>query len=134
MYNAILTLLLNLVLNLILVRQIGMIGAALATVLVTWISAGGYLYWIRNKLGFSLAALFPCAVILRTALAVVIAGAFAYFTVRANPGYLFSALGLLVFFIAYVVFGYLLKAILPYDFQLLKELFLNALRKNKTIA
>ena len=99
MYNAILTLLLNLVLNLILVRQIGMIGAALATVLVTWISAGVYLYWIKHKLGLSLAALFPCTAILRTALAAVIAGAFAYFTIQLNPGYLFSALGLLVFIV-----------------------------------
>ena len=134
MYNAILTLLLNLVLNLILVRQIGMIGAALATVLVTWISAGVYLYWIKHKLSLSLAALFPCTAILRTALAAVIAGAFAYFTIQANPGYLFSALSLLVFIVSYVIFGYLLKAILPYDFQLLKELLLNTLRKSKIIA
>jgi hypothetical protein len=70
---------------------------------------------------------------LRTALAAVIAGAFAYFTIQLNPGYLFSALGLLVFIVSYVVLGYLLKAILPYDFQLLKELLLNTLRKTKII-
>jgi O-antigen/teichoic acid export membrane protein len=68
MINSLVTLGLNLVLNLVLVRLIGMMGAVIATVIVTWLSVALYLYWMRHKLGLDLTELFPLKALLKTLL------------------------------------------------------------------
>ena len=65
MINSLVTLGLNLVLNLVLVRLIGMMGAVIATVIVTWLSVALYLYWMRHKLGLDLTELFPLKALLK---------------------------------------------------------------------
>jgi len=118
MLNSIFILLLNLVLNLVLVQMIGMMGAAIATVVVTWISVGIYLFWIKSKLQLDLRELFPLKAILRTLVAVLLAGLASAATLwtfgRAWGAQLLSAA---VFIMAYLALARFLNAILPYDVE-----------------
>ncbi|MGC9361376.1 MAG: oligosaccharide flippase family protein [Candidatus Syntrophosphaera sp.] len=118
MLNSIFVLLLNLVLNLILVKSMGMMGAAVATVIATWISVGIYLYWIKRKLLFRLPELFPFKALLRTLVAVLLAGLLAasilWIFGRAGGTQILSAA---VFAVAYLALARFLNAILPYDVQ-----------------
>lgn len=123
MYNSLLILSMNLILNLILVRFMGMMGAAVATVFVTWFSAGLYLYWIRHHLQLKLGELFPSLAILRTAAAVILSGVLTALTLRIfGQGWSIQLLALLIFACSYLLLGVLFKAILPYDISFIKEL------------
>ncbi len=130
LWNSFFTLGLNLILNLILVRIIGMMGAALATVVVTWLSTLLYLYWIQKKLGLKLRSLFPLEALIRTALATALAGLAAL-----APLLIFGAawglqiLALLVFLLAYFWLGKALGAVLPYDIDWFKSLLSSAVKK-----
>ena len=123
MTNAIVTLGLNLILNLILVKTIGMMGAAIATVIVTWLSVALYLHWIKNKLQLSLKALFPVKAIVKTALVAAAAGllsAGVLWIFGGDWGFQFLSLG--VYLISYLGLGRLLNAILPYDVDYVRNL------------
>ncbi|HOZ00569.1 MAG TPA: oligosaccharide flippase family protein [Candidatus Syntrophosphaera sp.] len=127
MVNSLLTLGLNLVLNLILVKAIGMMGAALATVIVTWLSVAIYMFWIKNHLKLRLNDLFPWKAIMRTALATVVAGALSmavFFAFGQDWIWQFAALA--VFAAAFILVGRGLNAILPYDVAYVKTLFRQA--------
>ncbi len=123
MYNSLIMLSLNLVLNLILVRLLGMIGAALATVVVTWISVAIYLWWIHSRLQLPLNRLFPLKAILRTALVVALSGGCSAILMEIfSKSWLVQILALGAFLLCYLILGKLLNAILPYDIQYLKQL------------
>lgn len=121
MYNAIFLLCSNLILNLILVKTMGMIGAAIATVVVTVLAVLFYMLLIKFKLRFQLGKLLPLAPLIKTALAAVIAFVVSYYFVQISPSWLVQALGVGVFIIVYLLAGYLFKAILPYDIELLRS-------------
>lgn len=127
MVNSAVTLGLNLALNLILVRIMGMMGAAVATVIVTWISVGIYLYWIRNRLQLPLADLFPVPALLKTALTTLSAGLPAAVLIWWGPQNLpgQAAAGAL-FLVLYLVLGKTFGAILPYDIQYARKLLSQA--------
>lgn len=123
MYNSLLILSMNLILNLILVRIMGMMGAAVATVFVTWLSVVIYLYWIKHHLQLDLNKLFPSLAILRTAAAVFLSGGLSVLTLRIfGQHWSVQLLALIVFALSYLLLGILLKAILPYDIEFIKEL------------
>ncbi len=123
MFNSLLILGLNLILNLILVKVMGMMGAAVATVIVTWLSVGVYLFWIKYHLKLSLPALFPFKAILRTAFAVFLAGLQAALVLWIFK-YSWPAqfIALFLFVVGYLFFGRFVDAILPYDIQYVKHL------------
>jgi O-antigen/teichoic acid export membrane protein len=123
MQNSILTLGSNLVLNLVLVRVMGMMGAAVATVIVTWISVGVYLYWIRYRLHLHIPDLLPLKQLLKTALCVLAAGFAAWLALKVgNYGWIAYLLALPVFLGVFGGVGIVLNAILPYDLQLVKAM------------
>lgn len=136
MLNSFITLLANLLLNIILVRHIGMMGAALATVFVTWLSVVIYLMWMKIQLKLKLRDFFALWPVFKTAVAVMGAAVLAHITLSYCP-YLYIGYGgaLLVFVLVYLILGYHFKAIHPYDLSLAKS-FLSSLifyrRKTKT--
>lgn len=132
LYNSIITLSANLILNLILIRYMGMMGAALATVIVTWLAVGVYLYWLKYKLSFRLRDLAGIKPIFTTALSTIVAGASAYLAMRYIPNMLLSyAAGATCFAVVYYVAGRLTGAILPYDIQLAKSFVTGIIRRTK---
>lgn len=132
LYNSIFTLSANLVLNLILVRTMGMIGAAVATVIVTWLAAALYLVWMRWNLHLRLRDFFSFPPILRTLAACLAAGAASYAVLVAIPITIIAqAVSLLIFTCVYLACGYWFKAILPYDIDVLKGFLASVLRKRK---
>lgn len=132
MVNSLVTLGLNLVLNLILVRVLGMMGAAVATVIVTWFSAGLYLYWMRKRLRLSIAELFPLKAILKTAVAVALAAVPAA-AVRWIFGYGWAAqiAAGIIFAALFLWLGKAFQAILPYDVQYVQTLLRQMLNRLK---
>lgn len=132
MLNSILTLAANLMLNIILVRQMGMMGAAVATVIVTWMSVGIYLWWMKTQLKLKLGDFFAPWQVTKTAAAALIAGLLAYLILKVLPTpYLAYAAALLTFCLAYLLLGYQFKAIHPYDIELAKSFMLSFLQKQK---
>ncbi|NLH93140.1 MAG: oligosaccharide flippase family protein [Candidatus Cloacimonetes bacterium] len=124
MINSLVTLGLNLVLNLVLVRLIGMMGAVIATVIVTWLSVALYLYWMRHKLGLDLTELFPLKALLKTLLVAGISALPAYVVFWIfGRGWAFQFVALFVYLATFVVLGKLSNAILPYDIEYAQKLW-----------
>jgi O-antigen/teichoic acid export membrane protein len=124
MVNSLITLGSNLVLNIILVKLIGMMGAAVATVFVTWLSVGIYLYWIRKKLGLNLKELFPLKAIFKTALVALLAGLVSASALWIfGKGWTWQVISFLLYLVAYLTLGKITNAILPYDVDYIKKLF-----------
>ena len=98
-----------------------MIGAAIATVVVTVLAVLFYMLLIKFKLRFQLGKLLPTVPLIKTALAAVIAFVASYYFVQIRPSRLVEALGVGVFIFVYILTGYLFKAILPYDIELLRS-------------
>lgn len=122
--NALFTMILNLILNLVLVRYLGMMGPALSTVLVTYLSAAFYILAIRYKLQIDPRSLFPVNALIRTGVAMLIAGLlclpFLYLTMN---DYLKLVLGVVMFGTLYLLLCTVFRAILPYDRQFIMSLF-----------
>jgi O-antigen/teichoic acid export membrane protein len=132
LYNAVFTLTANLVLNLVLVRYMGMMGAALATVLVTWMAAALYVIWMKTKLHLKLSEFFHFPPLIRTAGACLGAGLTAYFAMMSIPHQLLSLTVAFCLFIGvYFLLGLWLKAILPYDIAIYKEFLSKLLHRGK---
>ncbi|MCB5258087.1 MAG: oligosaccharide flippase family protein [Candidatus Cloacimonadaceae bacterium] len=130
MTNSIITLSLNLVLNILLVKLIGMIGAAIATVIVSWLSVTIYLYWIKNSLKLNLRELFPLPAIGKTALSVTISALLSLSVLWIfGRSWVLQIIALLIFIISYYFTGKALNAILPYDIQYIKQLLNQAKMK-----
>ena len=134
MLNSILTLALNLVLNIILVKRLGMMGAALATVIVTWLSMGVYLIWMKAFLKLKLSAFFALWPVFKTAVAVMGAAVLAHLSLRfCSNQYLGYACALTAFLAVYLVLGYSFQAILPYDLLLAKSFIFSFFKKGTDI-
>ncbi len=122
--NAVFTLVLNCILNLILVRYMGMMGPALSTVLATYLSMVYYVVITKSKLGIDPVALLPLAAIARTGGAVLVAGLLCVPLLYVYMNDMLKlALGSALFGILYLIFGVLLGAILPYDRQFIVSLW-----------
>lgn len=130
MLNSIFTLTANLILNIILVRQIGMMGAAIATVIVTWLSVGLYLLWMKTQLKLKLGDFFAMWQVVKTAAAVLGAGLVAYLILRFCPNiYIAYGAALIAFCLVYLLLGYQVRAIHPYDIDLAKSFVLSFFRR-----
>ncbi len=124
MINSTITLGLNLVLNIALVRMIGMMGAVIATVIVSWLSVAVYLYWMRHKLKLDLQELFPLKALLKTALVAAISALPAYAVLWIlGRGWIFQILALLCYLAAFIILGKLSNAILTYDIDYAQKLW-----------
>jgi len=124
MINSTITLGLNLVLNIVLVRMIGMMGAVIATVIVSWLSVAVYLYWMRHQLKLDLQELFPLKALLKTALVAAISALPAYAVLGIlGRGWIFQILALLCYLAAFIILGKLSNAILTYDIDYAQKLW-----------
>jgi len=122
LYNSLIVLALNIVLNLVLLQLLGMQGPAISTVLVTYLGVVMYLYLIPRQIGISLKALIPAGAILKTLLATVSAGLGTYLLTMGMTGNILRlASGSIIFSVLYLIIGSAVGAILPYDFQILKN-------------
>lgn len=120
MLNSIFMLLMNMVLNYFLIKAMGMQGAAIATVLVTWLAVALYLIMMKSILKLKLLDFFPVNKVFRTAMATLLAGLGSMPVVLyVKPAFVSMAFGGALFVALYFVFGRLLGAILKYDLALL---------------
>ena len=122
LYNAIFTLVGNLILNLILVRtSLGMMGPAVATVIITYASAGLYLWWIHKELKMDLNRMFPWMQLARTMIAALSAGLLVAVVLPwVNSFILRIVLGGVLYLGGYLIVGRFTDAIIPYDIANLK--------------
>jgi len=74
MVIAIFTLVVNTILNYIMIHIWGMQGAAIATVVVTWLAVIIYLIWMKIDLHLQLSSFFPIPGIIRTTMVTILAG------------------------------------------------------------
>ena len=117
LFNSIFTLICNLVLNLVLVRQYGMMGAAVATVIMTAISVLLYIGLVRWKYGFIIGRLIPSLALVKTALAVLLAGLACWSMLSVTNSAGMQLLAVFIFGSVYLVVAYLIGALLPYDLR-----------------
>lgn len=130
--NSILVLVSNLALNLLLVRKLGMKGPALATVLVTYLSVAVYLVLIHNHLNLSLKRMFPFGQLWKTLLSALISGIAVYYIHLGSKLLLLDLLiGSIIYFGIFLGLGYLLGAILPYDFHSLRSFAVDGIKRIK---
>lgn len=133
MQNAILTLVANLILNLVLVNtSLKMQGPAIATVIVTYLSSAVYLWLIHFRLKYSLKLMLPLSQLLRTMIAAILAGALVYpFLSILHHQLLRLSVIPIVFLILYLGIAYISKALLPYDLESISSGLKESLRKFK---
>jgi O-antigen/teichoic acid export membrane protein len=116
MYDAIIMLVLNTVLNYVMIRAYGMQGAAWATVIVSWLILLVYLWQIKYPLGLRLSSLFPLWRIIKTILAAILP---VIIVIPAagliSSDFLRMILGGSVYMLFYLLAAWLLKVILPVD-------------------
>ncbi len=131
LYNAIFTLVGNLILNLILVRTaLGMIGPAVATVLITYASTALYLRWIHTKLGMNLNLMFPWKQLGRTMFAAVLAGLPVLVMLLYVQSFIIRIMaGGILYLAAYLVLGRFADAIITNDIDSIKAFVLEMLHK-----
>lgn len=116
MYDAIIMLLLNTVLNYILIKTYGMQGAAWATVIVSWLILGLYLWQIKYPLGLKLASLFPLWRLIKTLFAALLPLILVIPIARLiASGFLRMIIGGCIYMLLYLICAWLIKVILPVD-------------------
>ncbi len=130
LYVSILTLVSNLGLNLFLVRQLGMIGPAVSTVAVSYLSVVSYLILIPGMIKIPLRELFPLSALAKTMAASLASGLIVYYASSMLDGpVLRLSVGFASFGVSYFLIGRLLGALLPYDLNLARAFVLDLLRK-----
>lgn len=123
MYNSLFMLIANAVLNYFLIINLGMKGAAIATVIVTWLSVIIYLIQISKVLKLKLLDFFPLKKIARTAFVTIISLFLSFLIIwLGKQNLLFVAIGGIVFILSYLLLGRITGVILDYDIQLAQEL------------
>lgn len=127
MLNSIIALIANAGLNFLLIRKLGMQGAALATVLVTWITVAIYLIQMKHFLHLKLGSFFPLSKIISTFMVSVFAGLLCYplTLVTASPIFSLTLCGSF-YLLSFLVFGRLSGVILDYDLALALSFFKSA--------
>ncbi len=132
--NSIIALVVNLILNLLLVRHLGMLGPAISTVAVTYISVQIYLGLIPRVLRISLSELFPSSALIKTLIASLIPAILVmYMTDFVNGDLLKLSVGFLGFSTLYLIIGKTIGAILPYDVNLVRTFVTDAMLKLRSL-
>lgn len=131
LYNAVFTLLGNLILNLILVKtSLGMMGPAIATVIITYSSAGLYLWWIHRELHMNLNRMFPWMQLARTMIAALSAGLVVAVVLPLIHSFILRIFtGGVLYLGAYILVGRFSDAIIPYDIANLKAFYYEMIHK-----
>ncbi|MDD3236048.1 MAG: polysaccharide biosynthesis C-terminal domain-containing protein, partial [Candidatus Cloacimonetes bacterium] len=132
MLNALFMLTMNVVMNFIFIKAMGMKGAAYATVLVTWLSVALYLVMMKSILRLRLRDYFPMGKVIRTAIATLLAALICLplLHITSIP-FLNMMIGGMLFTALYIVLGRLMGAILSYDVNLVLDIAKDALAKVK---
>lgn len=118
MMDAVIMLLLNAVLNYLLIRQMGMQGAAWATVAVSWLILIVYLLQIKYALGFKLLRLFPLGRLLRNLLAALLPIPLVLWFAAYIEQYILRMFAGGAFYVfLYFALAWLLRVILPLDLE-----------------
>lgn len=132
MWDSLIMLFANIVLNYILIVKLGIKGAAIATVIVSWLMLFVYLYQIKHYLKLKLSAFFPWAKMFFTLLVAIIAGLAIYPFVHfiSLPFVRMIVFGSL-YLLIYATFAYLCHLILPYDLNTGLEFAKNLIAKVK---
>jgi len=132
MYNSLFLLISNAILNYLLIIKFGMKGAAMATVIVTWLSVIIYLILIAKVLKLNLRAFFPLGKIAKNAILTIICAFFCMLIIKLGKSTIpFLLAGGVVFMIAYLFLGKKTGVILDYDIQLLKGIFTDTFNRLK---
>jgi len=132
MLNSVLVLVSNLILNYFFIQLMGMKGAAIATVVVTWMSVLLYLLQMRYILHIRLADYFPLTKILKNLSIAVIVGAVALpFTLVNTSNLMILLITCIMYCIVYVFFGMIYGVILPYDVATAKSFLFETLNRRK---
>lgn len=129
---SVITLILNIVLSIILIRLIGMKGPALSTTIATFINVSMYIGFIKSKLHFELRSLFPLKALFLTMLAALTTGIvcfFIIFTPLSDIGKL--VLAIVIYSAVYIFIGSKFKAILDYDRKLVLNIINETTHKIK---
>ena len=132
MLNALFMLTMNVVMNFIFIKAMGMKGAAYATVLVTWLSVALYLVMMKSILRLRLRDYFPMGKVIRTAIATLLAALICLplLHITSIP-FLNMMIGGMLFTALYIVLGRLMGAILSYDVKLVLDIAKDVLAKVK---
>jgi len=132
MLNSVFVLIANLMLNYLLIMKLGMRGAALATVIVTWISVLLYLIQMKSILKLKLRDYFPMWKIAKTLLATIITGLISIPVIHYIHPPIFSMIaGGTLFVVVFLLLGRWFGVILNYDLQLVGNLARDALNRIK---
>ncbi|HCM16102.1 MAG TPA: hypothetical protein DHW79_09220 [Candidatus Cloacimonas sp.] len=119
MIDSIIMLCLNAILNFVMIRLYGMVGAAIATVIVSWLIVIVYLLQMRYSLGFKLLSMFPlksmlinlCAALLPVIIVLPVSGFITHTFLR-------MFLGGSLYMLLYFAIARVLKVIKPCDIDL----------------
>jgi O-antigen/teichoic acid export membrane protein len=134
LYISVLTLITNLGLNLFLVRQLGMMGPAIATVAVSYLGVVIYLILIPSMIKIHLRELFPLLALAKTMAASLASGLIVYYASSILVGTVFRlGVGFAIFGASYYLSGRLFGALLPYDLNLAQTFILGLLRKARLL-
>jgi O-antigen/teichoic acid export membrane protein len=126
------TLLLNTIMSLIMIKLIGIKGPAISAIVVTYITVAVYLYLIINKLKIKLSNLFPTSALLRTALSSIICAIISLSALSLKVYIVWQfIIGAVIYALCYFLISILLKAILPYDLVVLKSILNSIINKFK---
>jgi len=123
LYISILTLFLNTAISIILIKNIGIIGPAISTVFVTYITVIIYLLLIKKELRIEFKSLFPITSLTRTFIASIVTASLCFFVNYVKIAAFYQLIiGILAFAITYYLLGSFINAILPYDRQMIKSI------------
>ncbi|HPF08539.1 MAG: oligosaccharide flippase family protein [Candidatus Cloacimonetes bacterium] len=116
MYDAIIMLFLNAILNYLLIRIWGMKGAAWATVIVSWLILLVYLWQIKYPLELKLSALFPIPQLIRNAICALLPlAAVIPISALISSSFIRMIVGGSLYMLLYLGVCRLLRVILPID-------------------
>ncbi|HOV15887.1 MAG TPA: oligosaccharide flippase family protein [Candidatus Cloacimonadota bacterium] len=128
------TLLANVGLSISLIHFIGIKGPAISSISVTYLSVLLYLILTKSKLKLNLKDLFPLSALGKTFLASILAGVLTYPILQLRlPLFWQLVFGSLLFIPLYYFIGNWVKAIQPYDNELLKNMCSSILLRLKKI-
>ncbi|HPT71815.1 MAG TPA: oligosaccharide flippase family protein [Candidatus Cloacimonadota bacterium] len=115
-YSSVLSLVMNLAMNLVLVHLVGQIGPAISTVIVIYISIALYIWVFKYQLGFRLRRLFPVPDIFKTILTSILTGVLVVpiLLLHWNSWFRFILAGV-CYFALFFLLGSLFNVIKPYD-------------------
>ncbi|MCB5265457.1 MAG: oligosaccharide flippase family protein [Candidatus Cloacimonetes bacterium] len=132
MIDSIIMLIMNATLNFFLIKVYGMQGAAIATVIVSWLIVLVYLLQIKYSLKMQLTRLFPMGRILLNLVAALLPAAIVLpLTSYLDNSFWRMILGGSLYMLLYLLAAWLMKVIKPYDLKLATDFAHSIIKKVK---